>query len=382
MSLSRPRSSRATAPRLSSSNPQKAARCPSMPSSTTRPGTRAVATAPSRTRARPPSRPSPNPMRCRRQRASRKRRSKPATFQPMMRSGSNSATQARKAESAAASSGRWCTGASPAAPGRRRDDGPAARSAPGSTRNTASRVPVGEPSPAPAAAASVPDRGPVPATPPLTAIDQSRCSGSVPSSPEVSMSRETKRRSGRKSPARTRGSTYSTNPSRRSACPLQDHRTGHETFHQEPVRGPHVGFVDLGLAPLAECLELAPRAEVEGVDRGPGQASRALPARRRTPEGDARDRGMKQTASWPRSTARTGPCAPVAQSTSSSPRGVSRQSRVRRKTSAVESMRFPALPPRRRPGCSGCPGRRGTCPPRPRQGRRALRPPARLVRKL
>ena len=61
--------------------------------------------------------------------------------------------------------------------------------------------------------------------------------------------------------------------------PLEDHRAGHETFHQEPVRGPHVGLVDLGLAPLAECLELAPRAEVEGVDGGPGQGREGdLPA--------------------------------------------------------------------------------------------------------
>ena len=60
--------------------------------------------------------------------------------------------------------------------------------------------------------------------------------------------------------------------------PLQDHGAGHETLHQEPVRGPHVGFVDLDFRPLAKRLELASRAEVEGVDGVSGEGrERYLP---------------------------------------------------------------------------------------------------------
>ena len=49
----------------------------------------------------------------------------------------------------------------------------------------------------------------------------------------------------------------------------EGHGSGHEALHEEAIGGPHIGLVELGPAPLAERLELALGAEVEGVDGGP-----------------------------------------------------------------------------------------------------------------
>lgn len=65
---------------------------------------------------------------------------------------------------------------------------------------------------------------------------------------------------------------------------------------------------------------------------------------------ESANQAKSEFLSCPQSTARTGPSSPVAHSTNSSPRGVSRQSRVRRKTSCVEFIGLQASPPRRRPG--------------------------------
>ena len=189
--------------------------------------------------------------------------------------------------------------------------------------------------------------GPIRVAAPLTAIDQSCCPRSSPSSPEVSMSRETARRRGRESPARTRGSMYSTKPLAAFRPPVEHHRTGDEAFHQEPVGGPYVGLVDSRLRTLSKRLERSPGTKVEASTGLPPRVSRAT-SRRRTPGGETPERGMKQTASRSRSTTRTGPSGPRAHSTISRPRGVSRASRVRRKTSAVESTGFPV--PRSRGG--------------------------------
>ena len=170
----------------------------------------------------------------RRQRASRKRRSKPATFQPMIE-GPGRAPRSRR-ERAWIHRGfvRETVHRGLAVSATRRGEGGSVGSAPASTRNTASARPPGPARrslPAASAAPRAPSGPPPPAPPPapaldpalasfpLTAMDQSRSRRSSPSSPEVSMSSETARRAGRQSPARTRGSTNSRNRSRRSARP-------------------------------------------------------------------------------------------------------------------------------------------------------------------
>ena len=47
---------------------------------------------------------------------------------------------------------------------------------------------------------------------------------------------------------------------------VEDHGAGDEPLHEEPVGGPDVGFVQPGIRAVAECLELALRPEIEGVD--------------------------------------------------------------------------------------------------------------------